>query len=351
MCALREFFNQTYSPKESVQVGEDRVNKVFMAQFAFMPRTSAHQPGLFLSVSPDSHEGSRMSWVGLEDTPEGIQVTAADAPEVDGKFVDYDLALLDRTQPHTIRFWIEVNPGPDNDLVRIAVDDRDTGQCFTTWENYYRTAPEQAPPPNANTPADINSLQFRSSVQGPPALLTSGGYLFDNVSITPSNGRWTPGCRLVIDKEADSRTVRAGGLVGYRITARNRGRGSDRNVQLCDRIPRGTRFVSANRKLRRIGRRRCLVIPRLRAGERAGFHLTLRVDANAEPGTLENIADITPGVEPPGSGTSPTTESPNLPAAPGGRPQGRHVLGAHVRGRTARARVRVLGRVQPRFTG
>ena len=315
--ASGEFFNQTYSAKESVQVGEDRVNKVFMAQFSFMSRTPAHQPGLFLSVSPDSHEGSRMSWVGLEDTPEGIQVTAADAPEVDGKFVDYDLALLDRTQPHTIRFWIEVKPGPDNDLVRIAVDDRDTGQCFTTWENYYRTAPEQAPPPNANTPADINSLQFRSSVQGPAALLTSGGYLFDNVSITPSNGPGPPRCRLVIDKEADSRTVRAGGLVGYRITARNRGRGSDRNVQLCDRIPRGTRFVSANRKLRRIGRRRCLVIPRLRAGERAGFHLTLRVNANAAPGTLENIADITPGVEPPGSGTSPTTESPNLPGGTG----------------------------------
>ena len=89
-----------------------------------------------------------MSWVGLEDTPDGIRVTASDAPEVDGKFVDYDLALLDRAVPHTIRFWIKVNPGPDNDLVRIAIDNRDVGQCFTTWENYYRTAPEQAPPPN-----------------------------------------------------------------------------------------------------------------------------------------------------------------------------------------------------------
>ena len=93
-CGSGEFSNQTYSPKEPLQVGEDRVNKVFMAQFSFMPRTPAHQPGLFLSVSPDSDEGSRMSWVGLEDTPEGIQVTAADAPEVDGEFVDYDLALL-----------------------------------------------------------------------------------------------------------------------------------------------------------------------------------------------------------------------------------------------------------------
>ena len=98
----------------------------------------------------------------------------------------------------------------------------DLGQCFTTWENYYRTAPEQAPPPNRNTPATINSLQFRSSVPGPPAL-AGAGYLFDNVSITPSNGPGPPGCDDVVDKEADATTVRAGGLIGYRITARNRG--------------------------------------------------------------------------------------------------------------------------------
>ena len=81
-----------------------------------------------------------MSWVGLQDTEDGIRVTAADAPEVDGEFVYTDVALLSRTVPHTIRFWIEVNPGLDNDLVRIAIDNRDVGQCFTTWENYYRTA-------------------------------------------------------------------------------------------------------------------------------------------------------------------------------------------------------------------
>ena len=157
---------------------------MFIAQFSFISRTPEFQPGLFLSVSPDSYEGSRMSWVGLDRIlKDGIQVTASDAPEVDGEFADYDLALLDRTVPHTIRFWIKVNPGPDNDLVRIAIDGRDVGQCFTTWENYYRTAPEQEPPPNVNTPADINSLQFRSGVPGPPGLAASGGYLFDNVSV------------------------------------------------------------------------------------------------------------------------------------------------------------------------
>jgi uncharacterized repeat protein (TIGR01451 family) len=155
-----------------------------------------------------------------------------------------------------------------------------------------------------------------------------------------------------IEKEADQSTVRAGGLAGYTITARNRGRGSARNVQVCDRIPRRTRFVSADRKLRRIGRRRCLVIPRLRPGQRVSFHLTVRVNPNAAPGPLANIADITPGVEPPGSGTRPMTELPNLPAAPEGRLQGRPALGAQVRAGRAKATVRVLPRrVPPSVTG
>ncbi len=212
-CASGEFSNQTYSPQELQAVGEARPNKVFLAEFSVMSTKAVHQPGLFLSVSPDSGEGSRMSWVGLEDTPNGIQVSVNDTPDVDGKFVAHPGPLLDRTSPHEIRFWIKVNQGIDNDLVRISVDGEDLGQCFTTWENYYRTAPEQAPPPNRNTPATINSLQFRSSVPGfsGPA---DGGYLFDNVSITPSGGPGPPGCDDVIDKEADARTVRAGGLVG-----------------------------------------------------------------------------------------------------------------------------------------
>ena len=94
-----------------------RVNKVFIAEFAFMSKTPAYQPGLFLSVSPDSGEGSRMSWVGLEDTPEGIRVTAADTPEVDGEFVDYDLALL-----RTVRFHTRSGSGS-----------RSTAARTTTW--------------------------------------------------------------------------------------------------------------------------------------------------------------------------------------------------------------------------
>ena len=189
----------------------------------------------------------------------------------------------------------------------------DLGQCFTTWENYYRTAPEQAPPPNRNTPATINSLQFRSSVQGPSALL-GGGYLFDNVSITPSDGPGPPGCDVPIEKTADSPTVTAGGRAGYRITVRNRGRLAARNLRACDQIPRQMTFVSADRRLRRIGRKRCLTIPRLQPGQRVSFHVVLQVNANAPQGRATNTGEVTP---PPVTTPSP---GPGSPASPGGPP-------------------------------
>ena len=341
-CGSGEFFYQTYSPQELQQVGEARPNKVFLAEFAFMSATPVHQPGLFLSVSPDSGEGSRMSWVGLEDTPAGIRVSVNDTPDVDGEFVEHPGPTLDRTSPHRIRFWIKVNQGIDNDLVRISVDGVDLGQCFTTWENYYRTAPEQAPPPNRNTPATINSLQFRSGVQGPSALL-GGGYLFDNVSITPSNGPGPPGCDVPVEKEADESTVRAGGRVGYQITVRNRGRLAARKLRACDRIPRQMTFVSADRKLLRIGRRRCLAIPRLQPGQRVSFHLVLQVNPNAPQGRVTNTGDVTP---PPVTQPSP---GPGSPASPGGPPAVITTPKTTPRPIASdKASVRVVKRVRPR---
>ena len=138
-------------------------------------------------------------------------------------------------------------------------------------------------------------------------MLAGGGYLFDYLSVKTANGPGPAGCNLVIDKEADARTVSAGGLAGYQITVRNRGRVSARNVRVCDRVPRGMTFVSANRKLSRLGRQRCLVIPLLRPGQSVGFHLVLQVDADAPQGTVANIAEVTPGA---GSGAAPAADVP-----------------------------------------
>lgn len=305
------FFAQTYSKPTTDPAGENQPNTEYIAQFSFIStHPDAQQPDLFMSVSPDNGSGGRMSYIGLEDTPGGIAVSFYDTPGLRGAFVEYDLGTLTRDQPHTITFWMKLNPGPDNDLVRIYIDGKDVGRCFTTWENYYRSNSQAVP--------TSDTLEFRTSGDGVtiPNLI-GGGYLFDNVTIKTADGAGPPGCDVPIDKLADAPTVSAGGLAGYRITVRNRGRLSARDLLVCDHIPGQTTFVSADRKLRRLGRRRCLLIPRLGPGQRDSVHLTLRVNANAQPGILDNTADIGP-VEPPGLPPAPLVPpGASVPDVPG----------------------------------
>ena len=56
-------------------------------------------------------------------------------------FVKTDVATLDRAHAHSIRFVIDFKKGPD--VVEIFIDGKKvvTG---TTWEDYYRSDPEQA---------------------------------------------------------------------------------------------------------------------------------------------------------------------------------------------------------------
>jgi uncharacterized repeat protein (TIGR01451 family) len=316
--------------------GEDEANTVYNGQFQFTSTQAVQQPNLFMRISPDNGEGGRMSFVGLRDTQAGIQATIFDTPEVDGAFVGYDAGTYSRTAVHTVRFLIKLVPGVDNDIVLIFIDGVDIGRklgvCFTTWENFYRRFQ-----PERGVPA-INSLEFRVQGNGGPGgvefpALLGNGYLYDNVSVTTADGPGPgAGCNLEVDKEADARTVSAGGLAGYRITVRNRGRAIASNVRVCDRIPRGMTFVSANRRLRRFGGQRCLVIPRLRPGQAVSFHIVLQVDADAPQGTVTNVAEVTPS--PP---AAPIAD-PDVPAA---------IVKAKATAR-ARAAVRVLAQAAQR---
>lgn len=285
------FYDQTYSKPATQAAGQGLANTVYFAQFSFISMfPNQQQPGLHISVSPDDGTGGRMSYIALDDEPgPNIHLTFYDTNPA-GDFVPYDLGTVSRDQSHTIAFWMKLNPGPDDDLVRILIDGHDVGQCFTTWETYY--------PIHQNKPAPVSDrLLFLSGDAGNDLTLLNGGYLFDNVITTTSNGAGPPGCDLTIGKTPDSPTATAGGVAGYQITMRNRGRLTARRLLLCDRIPRQTTFMSATRTLRRLGRRRCLLIPSLGPGKSAGFHISLRVAADAT-GDLSNIADILPG-EPP----------------------------------------------------
>jgi uncharacterized repeat protein (TIGR01451 family) len=315
-----EFELQTYSKPVAQPAGEHLDNTEFTAQFSFISVfptqqptsgcTLAPSPCLRISVSPDNGHGARMSYIGLDDLADGIHVIFYDTPDPNDptNFVSYDLATLSRTQVHTIRFWMRLIPGTNNDLVRILIDGQDAGQCFTTWENYYRGFEHHEPAPS-------DRLLFLSGNRdGNRLALLGGGYLFDNVTTT-TGAAGPPGCDLTIDKTPDSPTVTAGGVAGYQITMHNRGRLAARNLLLCDRIPRRTTFVSASRKLRRVGNQRCLTIPRLGPGKSAGFHINLHVASDAPAGNLPNIADILPD-ETPGLPGQPPLSSVSLPDLP-----------------------------------
>jgi hypothetical protein len=183
------FAGQPVSPAVTAPAGEELANKVFTSQFSFLSTTpGAVQPGLVLSMSPDSGQGSRMSYVRLEDSANGIQVFFRDVPtgyvnaDHSVLFSEQQIATLDRAVPHTIRFDIKLVPGQDNDVVRVYVDGLER-VCGTTWENYYRYDAEQAP---ANTVPAIDEMLFRSAGTAAPALLNQG-FLFDNVTVTTTN--------------------------------------------------------------------------------------------------------------------------------------------------------------------
>jgi uncharacterized repeat protein (TIGR01451 family) len=307
LCASGEFSFQTYSTPVNDPAGEDQTNQLFTAQFSFIPTTPEPQDGLYVSVSPDNGMGGRMLRIDLTSTKAGVEVDVAHAPGLDGDIAAIPVKVLDPSKPHTIKMAIKFNPGPNNDLARVSIDGQDTGQCFSSWENFYRKFQPDMLPTNTD-------LQFRAAV-GSFDTTTNAGYLFDNVTTTTSTGAGLQGCDLIIDKQADSPTVSAGSIEGYRLTVRNRGHLSERNLLLCDHIPNHTTLVSADRKLRRLGRRRCLLIPRLEPGQTAGVHLMLRVSATAPPGTLDNVADITPA-PPPGVPAVPS------PVLNGDLPQG-----------------------------
>ena len=129
-----------------------------------------------------------------------------------------------------------------------------------------------------------------------------------------------------VDKTTSTRTVHPGGLVRYTITTRNRGRAIARNLLVCDRLPREETFVSADRRLLRVARRRCLVINNLASGQRMTFHLVARVNPNARAGRIDNGTGETDGVEPP----APPLGPPVPPTVPGRPPAPTSDIPGHI---------------------
>lgn len=179
------FGDQTFSPGLVDAAGESTANNHFEASFSVGSTMGTQQPGLFMSVSPDDGQGSRMSYVGFDDQADGIHVIFYDVtnagpyPSV-ASFNQTDVVTLDRTSAHDVRFVMDFVDGPANDVVKLYIDGTlvHTG---TSWEDYYRFDPEQTG--NGNVVPDVSKLLFR--VGGTAAPANSGfGYLVDGVGLS-----------------------------------------------------------------------------------------------------------------------------------------------------------------------
>jgi hypothetical protein len=182
------FGDQTFSPGLANPAGESTGYSHFEASFSIGSTMATLQPGMHVSVSPDSGDGSRMSYLRFEDRADGIHVFFDDVTDPGpfptlAAFNETDIATLDRGSAHSVRFVIDLKPGPANDVVKIYVDGalKITG---TTWEDYYRYDPEQAG--NGNQVPNIDKLLFRESGDADPGN-AGNGFLIDRVSLSSSS--------------------------------------------------------------------------------------------------------------------------------------------------------------------
>ncbi len=168
----------------------------FDASFQFMSADPvAEQPGLAITVSPDSGNGGRMSFLRLRDMPNGLAIDFVDVPSPQtnaNQHVDFrevEIAQgLDRAVPHSVRISSDFIGGANNDVVKVYVD----GQLKVTgssWENYYRNDSENGP---ANRVPVVDRLLWRVSSAAQPAN-QGKGFLIDDVSTRSSGVEYTLG--------------------------------------------------------------------------------------------------------------------------------------------------------------
>ena len=187
--ASGSFGDQTFSPGLSSPAGEDTAQRRFRSSFQIGTALATEQVGLHVSVSPDSGDGGRMSYLRFDDQLDGVHVFFVDVSNpgpvgTESNFVETDIATLSRNRAHTIEFSIRFKTGPGNDKVRIYIDGKKeiTG---TTWENYYRYDPEQTP--SGNVVPTTSKMIFPVRGAANPAN-AGNGFLVDGLSLSSSHG-------------------------------------------------------------------------------------------------------------------------------------------------------------------
>ena len=209
------FGNQTFSKSVVDAAGEPGADAAgfptglspyrskFSASFDFASVTpSAEQSGMHLSVSPDRGDGARMSYVRIEDSPDGWNLYFSEYVDVaplgsggnldDGcgggdDFVETQIASGLSRAPHNLRFNMDLLSGPHNDVVQVLLDGAVVA-TGTSWEDYYRYCAESGGGtggPLADQSRVVRNLLFREA--GSPNPGNAGaGLLIDGVVVASS---------------------------------------------------------------------------------------------------------------------------------------------------------------------
>ncbi|MGH6946456.1 MAG: type I secretion C-terminal target domain-containing protein [Kiloniellales bacterium] len=161
----------------------------FFAEFDFSSATGAAQPGLSVTVSPDSGQGGRQGFFDIEDNgTSGLRLVTFDV-DADGNFIG-PIAIADNlsySEVHRVGIEVLFNDGPGNDVAHYYLDGTliHTGQ---SWEQFYSNF-QPALHPNG---VPVQTLLFRLSGD-PDASVDGEGLFIDNLSyeitdIVPLNG-------------------------------------------------------------------------------------------------------------------------------------------------------------------
>ena len=204
------FGDHPFSPGSGLIAGESTaehpsgngpVTDTFVGSFDFQSATGAAQPGLAVTVSPDTGLGGRQSFIRIQDNgTDGLNLvffeTANNDPNVNpnGGFRSSTIATgLAYDQVYRLGFEITFVDGivdngdgsfSGNDIVEIYLDEQliHTG---TTFESFYWTSTLNLTPP---TIVAVDSLLFRISGTAEPANAGNGIFI-DNVFMSNETDR------------------------------------------------------------------------------------------------------------------------------------------------------------------
>ena len=98
---------------------------------------------------------------------------------------------------------------------------------------------------------------------------------------------------MVINKSASKRTVNPGGVLGYKLTVRNKGNATANHVVVCDTLPKHQHLLRTDPQADRSSdRSACWRVRRLPPGEKRTFRIVAQVDESSPPGKQRNVAVV-----------------------------------------------------------